>query len=113
MSEIHTVVCDKRDDFYYPIVNFPYLSSNIPDSSAYGVFASQLIRYARACSKYDDFLFRRSIQVSKLLKHGYYLHGKFRLLFGNSMVIIQTLFTHLTLVSVSHMLKGFFTNCDM
>ena len=37
---------DKRDDFDFSIVNFPFLSSNIP---AYGVHISQLIRYARAC----------------------------------------------------------------
>ena len=39
---------DKRDDFNFDIVNFPFLSSNIPQSPAYGVFVSQLIRYARA-----------------------------------------------------------------
>ena len=49
---------DKRNDFYFPVVNSPYLSSNIPESPAYGVFASQLIRYSRVCSKYEDFLFR-------------------------------------------------------
>ena len=37
----------------FPIVNFPYLSSNIPESPAYGVFVSQLIRYARVCSKFS------------------------------------------------------------
>ena len=31
------------------IVNFPFLSSNIPSAPAYGVYVSQLIRYARAC----------------------------------------------------------------
>ena len=55
----------------FPIVICPYLSSNIPESAAYGVFVSQLIRYARVCSKYEDFLFRGSIRVSKLLKQGY------------------------------------------
>ena len=54
---------DKHDDFDFPIVNFPYLSSNIPESPAYGVFVIQLIRYARVCSKYDDFMFRGSILV--------------------------------------------------
>ena len=28
-------------------VNFPFMSSNIPSAQAYGVYASQLIRYAR------------------------------------------------------------------
>ena len=52
-----------------PMVNFPYLSSNIPESPV-----SQLIRYARVhgvCSIYEDFLFRGSILTSKLLKQGY------------------------------------------
>ena len=29
---------DSYDDFDFLIVNFPYLSSNIPESPAYGVF---------------------------------------------------------------------------
>ena len=33
-----TKLYDKRDDFNFPIVNFPFLDSNIPSSPAYGVF---------------------------------------------------------------------------
>ena len=36
---------DKRDDFNFYMVNFPFSSSNIPESPAYGVYVSQLIRY--------------------------------------------------------------------
>jgi hypothetical protein len=43
-----TSLYDKRDDFDFAIVNFPFLCSNIPLSPAYGVYISQLIRYARA-----------------------------------------------------------------
>ena len=43
---------DKRHDFNFPIINFPFLSSNIPSAPAYGLYVSQLIRYARACSNY-------------------------------------------------------------
>ena len=50
-----TRLYDKRDDFDFPIVNFPFLSSNIPALPAFGVFISQLIRYARACTTYKDF----------------------------------------------------------
>jgi hypothetical protein len=46
---------DKRDDFDFAIVNFSFLCSNIPLSPAYGVYISQLIRYARACFAYEDF----------------------------------------------------------
>jgi hypothetical protein len=47
---------DKMDDFNFSIVKFPYLCSNIPDSSAYGVYISQLIRHARAYSTFDHVL---------------------------------------------------------
>ena len=66
-----TKIYDKRDDFTFPIVNFPFLSSNIPASPAYGVYISQLIRYARACSTYDDFPSRSLLLTSKLLVQGY------------------------------------------
>jgi hypothetical protein len=36
--------------------NFPNMCSNIPASPAYGVYISQLIRYARTSSNYSDFL---------------------------------------------------------
>ena len=39
-GQLHTSIYDKRDDFNFHITNFPYLSSNIPSSPAYGVFLS-------------------------------------------------------------------------
>jgi len=30
-----------RDDFNFPIVNFPFICSNIPAAPAYGVYISQ------------------------------------------------------------------------
>ena len=42
-GQLHTSIYDKRDDFNFHITNFPFLSSNIPSSPAYGVFISQLI----------------------------------------------------------------------
>ena len=53
------------------ISNFPFLSSNIPTSAAYGVFISQLIRYARACSSYGCFILRATRLSNKLLEQGY------------------------------------------
>ena len=35
-----------RDDFNFPIVNFPFLNSNIPSAPANDDYVSQLIRYA-------------------------------------------------------------------
>ena len=45
-SKLSTRQYDKRDDFDFHIVNFPYLCSNIPSGPSYGVYISQLIRYA-------------------------------------------------------------------
>ena len=70
-SQLHTSLYDKRDDFNFHISNFPFLSSNIPSSPAYGVFISQLIRYARACSSYECFILRAMRLSNKLLGQGY------------------------------------------
>ena len=55
-GRIRTKLYDKRDYFNLPIVNFPFICSNIPAAPAYGVYISQLIRYSRACGSYHDFL---------------------------------------------------------
>ena len=34
---------DKRDEFNFPIVNFPFICSNIAAAPAYGVYISQMI----------------------------------------------------------------------
>ena len=62
---------DKRDDFNSHITNFPFLSSNILSSPAYGIFISQLIRYDRACFSYECFILRAVRLSSKLLGQGY------------------------------------------
>ena len=54
-NTITTKLYEKRDAFGFHIVNFPFMSSNIPSEPAYGVYASQLVRYARCCSSYSDF----------------------------------------------------------
>ena len=45
-GKLSTRLYDKRGDFDFHIVNFPFLSSNIPSGPSYGVYISQLIRYA-------------------------------------------------------------------
>ena len=62
---------DKRDDFNFHIVNYPFLDSNIPKNPAYGVYVSRLVCFARACSEFDDFASRHDILVQKLLSQGY------------------------------------------
>ena len=66
----HTSIYDKRDDFNFHITNFPYLSSNVPASPAYGALISQLIRYAQAWSSYKCFILRATRLSNKLLENG-------------------------------------------
>ena len=47
------------------------MCGNIPASPAYGVYISQLIRYARASSNYSDFLKRHLHLRNRLLDQGY------------------------------------------
>ena len=70
-GNLTTKLYDKRDDFNFSIVNFPYLCRNIPSSPAYGVYVSQLIRYAIACSTYEQFIMRGKLLTNKLLKQEY------------------------------------------
>ena len=40
-SDVHTSVYDKRDDFGFPIVDFPWLSGDVPRLTSYGfIFCS-------------------------------------------------------------------------
>ena len=70
-NNIKAKLYDKRDTFGFHIVNFPFMSSNIPSAPTYGVYASQFIRYARCCSNYSDFLSRHRALATRLLSQGY------------------------------------------
>ena len=48
---VSSKIYDKRDDFNFEIVNFPFLDGDVPRSPSYGVYISQLIRFTRVCSK--------------------------------------------------------------
>jgi hypothetical protein len=72
-GRIRTKLYDKKDDFNFPIVNFPFTCSNIPAAPAYGVYISQLIRYSRASGSYQDFLDRGLLLTRKLLNQGFLL----------------------------------------
>ena len=53
-NRLYTKLYDKHDDFNFHIVNFPFMSSNIPSRHSYGVSISKLIRHATFCTYYDD-----------------------------------------------------------
>ena len=52
---VSTKTYDKPDYFNFEIVNFPFRDGDVPRSRFYGVYISQLIRFARVCFTVDDF----------------------------------------------------------
>ena len=91
-GKLSTRLYDRRDDFDFHIVNFPFLSSNIPSGPSYGVCISQLIGYARCCSHYDDFRYRHKCLVDRLLSQGYKalrLEKSFKKFYGRYQDLIE------------------------
>ena len=71
---VSSKIYDKRDGFDFDIVNFSFLDGDVPRHPSYGVYISQLIRFARVCSHVDDFNTRNKCLTAKLLKQGYRYH---------------------------------------
>ena len=79
----------------FRIVNFPYICSNIPESSTYGVYISQLIRYERDGSSYGDFIESRRLLIKKLVDQGYIRLKNGRYIFESFMVDTMIWYTTL------------------
>ena len=63
---VSTKIYDKRDDFNFDIVNFPFLDGDVPL-----MVYIYLICFARASSHVTDFNNRNKFLTAKLLKQGY------------------------------------------
>ena len=64
-------IYDKRDDFDFEIVNFPFFDGDVPLAASCGVYISQLIRFARVSSHVNH---RNKLLTAKLLNQGYRYH---------------------------------------
>ena len=67
---VSSKIYDKRDDFDFDIVNFPFLDGDIPrsTSASNGVYISQLIRFARVSTNVTDINARNKSLTAKLLQ---------------------------------------------
>ena len=72
-GRLKTKLYNKREDFNFPIVNFSFICSYIPEAPGYGEYISQLIRYSRDCGTYEDFLDKRLLLTRKLLNQWFLL----------------------------------------
>ena len=71
---VSSKIYDKRHDFDFDIVKFPFLNGDVPRSTSYGVYISQLIRFARVSSHVADFNAPYKSLTAKLLHQGYQYH---------------------------------------
>ena len=71
---VSTKIYDKRDDSDFEIVNFSFFDGDVPRSTSYGVYISQIIRFARASSHVADFNTCNKLLTQILLKQGYRYH---------------------------------------
>ena len=66
-----TKIYDKRYDFDFDS-QFPFfLDGDVPRRTSYGVYISQLIRFASVSSNLSDFNYRIKALTAKLLRQGY------------------------------------------
>ena len=71
---VSSKIYDKRVVFDFDIVNFPFLDGDVRRRPFYGVYISQLIRFAQVCSHVNDFDTRNKCLTAKLLKQGNRYH---------------------------------------
>ena len=62
---------DKRNDYTFDVINYPYLDGNIPKGQSYGIFISQLVRLARINSSFSNFILDCKNLVRKLERQSF------------------------------------------
>ena len=77
---VSTKINDERDDFF----NLKLSNGDVPHSTSYGVYISQLIRFARASSHLAELNTRNTLLTQKLPKQGFGYHKLRKTFFSNS-----------------------------
>ena len=71
---VSSKIYDKRDDFDFDIVSFPFLDGGVPRSASCGVCVSQLVRFAGVSGRVVGFGARSGGLAARLLQQGYRYH---------------------------------------
>ena len=77
---------DKRKDFSFDVITYPFLDGNIPKAQTYGIFISQLVRFCTVNSTLKGFLGDTKDLVNKLVKQHFdiaALRNKFNKFYKN------------------------------
>ena len=62
---------DKRNDYDFDVINYPFLDGNIPKGQSYGIFISQLVHLARINSSFNSFILDCKNLVRKLARQSF------------------------------------------
>ena len=80
----------------FPLLIFHSWAVISLSAPAYGVYVSQLIRYARACSNFQDFMVRGKVLTTRLFSQGYQktkqFYGRYHELVNPNNVAVSRLF---------------------
>ena len=66
---------DKRNDYNFQVITFPFLDGNIPKAPSYGVYISQLVRYCHINNTFDGFLNDAKVLTQKLISQKFDKNG--------------------------------------
>ena len=64
---VSSKIYDKRDDFDFDILTFPFSDGDVPRTTSHGVYISKFILFARVFSHLADFNARSKSLTAKLL----------------------------------------------
>ena len=59
---------DKRNDFNFDVISYPYACGNIPKGPTHGIFVSQLIRFCNMNSSIQNYILNCKKLFSKLVQ---------------------------------------------
>ena len=65
---------DKRNDFNFNVISFPYMCGNLPLVQMHGLFVSQLVRYCYTNSTFNAFVECSKTLYKKLIVQGFQPH---------------------------------------
>ena len=72
---VSSKIYDKQDDFDLEKVNFPFLDGDFPRFPSYGVYISQLIRFAIVLQRYsvfvDSLYYCKYLPITKIFLDNY------------------------------------------
>ena len=69
-GRFETKLFDKRDDFPFSIVRFPYKCSNMPNKMFYSTIGAEFLRIARATSRIEDLILTLSSLIKRMINQG-------------------------------------------